>query len=170
MVFVFNNRLLSRCLAPSSIHFRLLYLNGWQNSYVYTGASIELITDYDTLNFFEESIRGGFCFVSHRYAQANHPALPTYDSSKDNTYIWYIDANNLYGTAMTMPLPISNYRKLEAAELAEFEENNGRRIMEIDDNFSKKGYIFEVDLEYPKELHDLHNDFSLCPERLIIQN
>ena len=139
----------------------------WEAAFKYTKEKIELLTDYDMLLFFEESIRGGFCFASKRYAKANHAKLPSYDPNKPHSWIWYIDANNLYGAAMSKPLPHSNYKWMSDEWLQEFEKNGGELIKTLDDDCDGGlGFLFEVDLEYPKELHDRHNDFPLCPEQI----
>ena len=69
----------------------------------------------------------------------------------------YLDANNLYGYAMSEPLPVGGFKFLSAAERREL------RIMSIGED-DEIGYIFDVDLEYPKRLHDSHNDYPLAPE------
>jgi len=74
-----------------------------------------------------------------------------YDSSKPSKYIQYFDANNLYGWAMSKPLPIHGFKWMNGEELEDWK------------NFS---CILEVDLEYPESLHDLHNDYPLAIERL----
>ena len=65
--------------------------------------------------------------------------------------ISYLDANNLYGWAMSQPLPVGNFEWMSEEELK---------------NWKNHSCILEVDLEYPKELYDLHNDYPLAPERL----
>jgi hypothetical protein len=71
--------------------------------------------------------------------------------------------NNLYGTAMTQPLPRDNFRFLSDEELQKFDFTT----VSYD---SPTGYILEVDLEYPAELHDSHSDYPLCPESVVISN
>jgi hypothetical protein len=73
----------------------------------------------------------------------------------------YLDANNLYGWAMSQPLPTGEFDWLNEEEIANLD------IMQIPDN-SEEGYILEVDLKYPKELHDLHNDYPFAPEKMKI--
>ena len=73
----------------------------------------------------------------------------------------YLDANNLYGWAMSQPLPTGEFDWLNEEEITNLD------IMQIADN-SEEGYILEVDLKYPKELHDLHNDYPLAPEKMKI--
>ena len=57
----------------------------------------------------EAGIRGGISVISERHAEANHPSMSTYDPSKDTTHLIYLDANNLYGYAMSQYLPTSNF-------------------------------------------------------------
>jgi len=56
----------------------------------------------------ENNMRGGIATISHRHAQANNPQVEGYDPSKPTSFITYLDANNLYGTAMSEPLPVGN--------------------------------------------------------------
>lgn len=72
----------------------------------------------------------------------------------------YFDVNNLYGWAMMESLPRSNF---------EWVSKNVGEILETPDD-AKHGYLIEVDLKYPKKLHDLHNDYPLCAEHMIPQN
>jgi hypothetical protein len=138
----------------------------WKAALKTSNIWIELITDYDMLLFFENSIRGGFCFAGKRYAKANHASLPSYNPEEPLSWILYLDANNLYGMAMSQPLPYRNYKWLTIEELDDLAKDGGRRIRE--ESCKWVGYTLEVDLEYPPELHDLHNDLPLCPKRIII--
>ena len=74
-----------------------------------TGVELELLTDYDMLLMIEEGIRGGICYVVQRYAKANNKYMKNYDKSKESVYIQYLDANNLYGAAMSEKLPINGF-------------------------------------------------------------
>ena len=58
----------------------------------------------------EEGIRGGICHAVHRYAKANSRYMKNYDKSKESPYIQYLDANNLYGAAMSEKLPINEFK------------------------------------------------------------
>ena len=73
----------------------------------------------------------------------------------------YWDANNLYGWAMIQPLPVTDFKFLTKKEINKFDLNFISKNSQI-------GYILECDLEYPEELHDLHNDYPLCPEKIEI--
>ena len=71
---------------------------------------IELLTDMDMFLFVESSIRGGLSQISKRYAKANNKYMSTYDKSLMDSYILYLDANNLYGYAMCEYLPKGNFK------------------------------------------------------------
>jgi hypothetical protein len=126
-----------------------------------TGAHVELFTHPEQLQLVEKGIRGGISTITNRYSRANNPYLENFDPSQRTKYILYLDANNLYGYAMSEPLPLNDFRFLNEEEILEFNLNS---IPEDSEN----GYILEVDLRYPVELHDLHNDYPLAPESLPI--
>ena len=100
----------------------------------------------------EKGIRGGISMVSNRYGKANNKYMgDSFDAKEPSKYITYLDANNLYGWAMIKPLPTHGFKWMEKNELETWE---------------KHPCILEVDLEYPKSLHDLHNDYPLAAERI----
>ena len=74
------------------------------------GVEVELLTDYDMLLMIEEGIRGGICHAVRRYAKANNKYMKNYDKSKESSYIQYLDANNVYGAAMSEKLPINGFK------------------------------------------------------------
>ena len=113
--------------------------------------------------FIESSIRGGISVISHRYARANNPYLKPelYDGSKPNSYLLYVDANNLYGWAMSQKLPVRNFKFLTPEEI------EATDFCSVPDD-SDIGYIIECDFKYPENLHDLHNDYPLAPESLVV--
>ena len=84
----------------------------WDAALKLTKVKLDLITDPDMYLMFEKGIRGGISTITHRHAIANNPYLPSekYDSSKDHSYIMYLDANNLYGWAMTQKMPTGNLK------------------------------------------------------------
>ena len=131
----------------------------WDAMLKMTEVELELLTDIDMHLFVESGIRGGVSMISHKYSRANNPYTPDYDSNRPTTHITYLDANNVYGCAMSMPLPISDFRWLSREEIDVLDIS----ALPAD---SKTGYILEVDLEYPRHLHDLHSDYPLAPERL----
>lgn len=130
----------------------------WSAALLYTGQKLELIESLDDHLMWEKGMRGGVATINCRSVYANNPLVPDiYDATKDNSYIMYLDANNLYGAAMSRSLPVGSFRLLSDAEIQEVD------ILKIDQS-DEDGFLFEVDLEYPKKLHDLHNDFCLAPE------
>lgn len=112
----------------------------------------------DMLMFIEKGIRGGISMISHRYAKANNELLPDYDETKPKSYIIDLDENALYTFAMSMTLPSGEFA-WEDPEVFDVDT-----IMELGDD-DEYGYLLEVDLEYPKELHDLHSDYPVCAEK-----
>ena len=119
---------------------------------------LEPITDPDMYNMIEKAIRGGINTITKRHAVANNKYMSNNDPDKELTYIPYLDANNLYGWAMSQPLPTHGFKWMTDRQLERWET-----ICASD----KRGCILEVDLEYPEELHDLHNDYPLAAERLV---
>ncbi|CAH1107138.1 unnamed protein product [Psylliodes chrysocephalus] len=105
-------------------------------------------------------IRGGVAQCSKRQAMANNKFLPNYNPSKPESYIMYLDATNLYGAAMSESLPFGGFKWIPVEN---FDCNS------VKDDASK-GYVLEVDLEYPTNLHDAHNDLPFCPESIIPLN
>jgi len=122
-----------------------------------TGVELELLTELDMHLFIERVMRGGISMVSKRHARANNPLVEGYNPAEPTSYITYLDANNLYGWAMNQPLPKGGFHWKRAMPTED-------QIMKIGPN-AKKGWILEVDLEYPEELHDSHNDYPLAPEK-----
>ena len=108
------------------------------------------------LMMFERGIRGGITHISKRYAEANNEYMKTYDPQKPSSYIQYLDANNLYGWAMSQPLPTHGFEWVENITKTQ--------VLNIIEGNSAKGYIFDVDLVYPKHLWEKHNDYPLAPE------
>ncbi|GBM08249.1 hypothetical protein AVEN_82934-1 [Araneus ventricosus] len=122
---------------------------------------LELFTYPDMHLMIENGIRGGISMITHRFAQSNNKYLPNYDSNKPSTYILYLDANNLYGWAMSQPLPYGNFEWISSDGI------DSDWILSIVDD-GEVGYVFEVDLSYPHHLHDDHNEYPLAPEKLEI--
>ena len=110
----------------------------------------------------EEGIRGGICHSIHRYAKANNKYMKNYDESKESLYIQYLDANNLYGWPMSQILPVNDFKWIEDTS-----KINEEFIKNYDEN-NDKGFILEVDVKYPKKLHDIHSDLPFLPKRMKI--
>ena len=86
-----------------------------------------------------------------------------YNPKEESSYLQYLDANNLYGWAMTQNLPVGGFKWIEKPEIFNSSEMISRLAEQSEKD--KKGYILEVDVEYPKELHDEHNDFPFMCEK-----
>ena len=107
----------------------------------------------------EKGIRGGICQAIHRYAKVNNKQMKNYNKNIISSYLMYLDANNLYGWAMSLKFPMNGFKRVE--ELSGFNE---RFIKNYNKN-SDIGYFLEVDIDYPKELFNLHKDLPFLPER-----
>ena len=115
-----------------------------------TGVRLENIVDI------EKGLRGGISYIAKRYAKANNKYIKNYNPKK---FITFLDMNNLYGLAMKVYLPQGGFKCLKNVD--------GFDVSSISKK-SSIGYIIEADLEYPDELHALHNDYQLVPEKLAI--
>ena len=92
--------------------------------------------------------------------------MKNYNNNEESSYIQYLDANNLYGWAMSKLLPVNGFKWIDNNKTAEPVINEDF-IKNYDEN-NNKGYIFEVDVKYPKRLHELHSDLPFLPERMEI--
>ena len=131
----------------------------WDAMLKMTNIKLELMTDIDMFQFIEKGMRGGVSYIANRHGNANNKHMKEYDDKVPSKYIMYLDTNNLYGWAMSQYLPTGNFKWMTDKEISK--TNLGK--YELD---SKEGLILEVDLEYPKELHDLHNDYPVPPEKV----
>ena len=138
-------------------HFVSLPGLAWQACLKKTNVDLELITDYDILLMIEDGIRGGICHAIQRYAKTNNKYMNDYYKNKESSYIQYLDANNLYGMAMSEKLPIKGFKWMVD-------------ISGIDENGYGKGYVLKVDVDYPCELQNLHCDLKFLPERMVVNN
>jgi hypothetical protein len=123
----------------------------WDAMLKHTGVELELISDPVMYLFMEKGIRGGISAITKRHAIANNKYMVKYDPKKESIHIPKMDANNLYRWAMSQPLPIRDFKWMSDEELEKWRNYGG---------------ILEVDLKYPEELHDKHNEYPLAPERM----
>jgi hypothetical protein len=147
------------CTAPSL---------SWSAALKHTKIKLELPTDPDMHIFFDRGLTGGISIVANHYARANNSELgnENYDPNKENSYINLFDCNNQYGDAMRQFLPTHGFEWMELyTESTEFWTEFVLKQKDEQDD----GYMFEVDLEYPTELHDKHDNFPLAPEHLDIK-
>ena len=140
----------------------------WDACLKETGQELQLLHVYDMLMMFEKGIRGGISHISKRYGQANNKYMKDYDPDEPSTYIQYLDENNLYGWAMSQSLRTHGFkwmRDLTKDTVMDILEKSNHSMINPK---NKKGYIFEVDLEYPPDLWAAHNDYPLAPEKMIV--
>ncbi|KAE9522371.1 hypothetical protein AGLY_017202, partial [Aphis glycines] len=121
----------------------------------YTKIELERLKCPNMLLFIENSIRGGITQSTKRYAKANIPNIEglNYNSNEPITWITYLDCVNLYGKSMLTELPFKDFEWVDDLNID---------VTKIADD-SEVGYILEVDVDYPKNLHKTHNDFPFLP-------
>ena len=150
------------CLRHYSLdpaHFYTSPRLAWKACLKSTGIKLELRTDPDILLMFERGIRCGITQAVRKYAAANNPHMgDRFDPKSESSYLQYLDANNLYGWAMSQPLFTTGFI------WADIEPNEVSELATRTD----KGYILEVDVSYPRELHNTHNDLPFMCERMAI--
>jgi len=124
----------------------------------HTGVEMELMSDIDMIQFIRTNIRGGLSYVNHRYFNKEEES----EKKGKPMSLAYVDANNLYGAAMRMPLPLGDYQWMSQREIDDF------TLAKINENNGARGYILEVTLEYPEDLHIDHSSFPLAPHQMDI--
>ena len=135
----------------------------WDACLKITNIDLELLSDPNMLLMFEKGIRGGISIISNRYGEANNKYMGRgFNKNKPSKYLMYLDENNLYGCGMSEKLPTHGFKWLTGGEMEKIYENRH--------NLNKMPCILEVDLKYPENLHDLHNDYPLCPEKVKCKN
>ena len=131
----------------------------WKDCLKHTGIKLELLTDPDMLLMFERGIRGRITQVVRKYASANNKYMgDKFDPKSESSYLQYLDTNNLYSWAMSQPLPTGEFKWVDVNpnEISEFATR------------TDKGYVLEIDVSYPKDLQDSHNDLPFMCERMEI--
>ena len=88
--------------------------------------------------------------------------MKDYHKNKESLHLKYWDVNNLYRWATK--LPVNGFKRAED-------------LPESDDDFIKNyneknevGYFLEIDIHYPEELHELHDDLTYLPEKMKTEN
>lgn len=135
----------------------------WDAMLKFTEIELELLTDIEMLCFIKNNLRGGLVQCNTHFAEANNKFMKTFDPTKPPEVLVYLDANNLYGWAMYQYLPYGGFKWLRRDEIAKFDLSN------VSDT-SSRGYILEVDIKYPLNLHSSHSDLPFCPQNAIPPN
>ena len=140
----------------------------WKACLKKTGVNLELLKDPDMLLMFERGIRGGITQSVHKWAIANNPYMGCeYDPLRPTNYLHYLDANNLYHCAMSQPLPTGEFKWVDIENLRQEARELKKTIdMMVRNSNRSYGYVLEVDVKYPRELHDLHNDLPFMCEKI----
>ena len=128
----------------------------WDATLKITKVQLELLSDPDMLLMIKSGIRGEIATILHRHAKSDNEYMGTeFDPAEETKYISYLDANNLYGWAMSKQLPTSGFTWMTDNEL---------------DDWKYLSCFLDVDLEHPEYLYDLHKDYPRAPERITIGN
>ena len=156
------------------VHFYTAPGLAWKACLKKTGVRLDLLTDPDMLLMFERGIRGGITQAVHRYALANNKYMgDLYDPKKESSYLQYLNANNHYGWAMSQPLPSSKFKWVDIRPKGPFLSWAAARPIKPSQistlTASKiKGYLLEVDIKYPTDLHDSHNGLPFMCDKMKI--
>ena len=117
----------------------------WQACLKKAEVELELFTDSNMLLMIEEGIRGGITQSPHRYAEANNKYIKDYVKNNESSHLMYLDANNLYGWAMSQKQPVGSFKWVK--NVSKIDE----KFIKNYDNDSDIGFILKVDVEYPEE-------------------
>ena len=150
-MFLKNLEVIAKELCPS--HYLRAPALSWDAMLNSTKIRLKLVSDL------WKSMKGGVSYISNRYSKAKNKCLKSNDPKQESKLITYLDTNNLCGYAMSKFLPTSGFKWIDPKEfdLNKYFSN------------SSKGYILKTDLEYPKELRELHNDYSLTLDKIEIK-
>ena len=135
----------------------------WDAMLKMTVVKLKLIDDIDMHLFIEKGMRGCISYIAKRNCKANNKYVKGYDKNKDSTFIMYWDVNNPYGWAVTQYLLYDDFEWMSEEDISEIN-------LDLVRGDSNEGYILEVDLEYPDDLHDLHSDYPLAPAKLKVSD
>lgn len=135
----------------------------WDAMLKMTNIELELMTDVDMFQFIEKGMRGGISYIAHIYGKANNKDMSDYNPNEPSKHIMYLDANNLYGWAMSQYLPTGGFKWLSQKQINKLD-------LQTYEKYSEKDLILEVDLTYPEDLHDLHNSYPLAPEQIKVKD
>ena len=155
-----NNSLKNyRCLELCPSHYLSAPDLGWNAMLKMTKIKLERIPDLGMYIFFEKRTRVGISYIANRYSKANNKYLKCYDQKRESKHIIYLDANNLYGYSVSKFFRTVGFKLIDPIEfdLNKYTSNNS------------KEWVLENDLEYPKELQELHNGYRLAPDKIEIK-
>ena len=161
----FRNLTLQHFSLDPCYYFSLAGLT-WDCSLKTTGVELEQLMDMEVYNALETSLRGGVSMITKRKHTARNRYLKNFDPKKHReSYIMYYDKNSLYSEAMLEYLPVRDFKLVKKRKII----NNWTKdkILSIPKN-SNTGYIFEVSMSYPKDIHNKTNCYPLAPEKIAV--
>ncbi|KAB0800410.1 hypothetical protein PPYR_06150 [Photinus pyralis] len=138
----------------------------WQCMLNYTKVKLDLLSDIDMVLFIEKGIRGGITQCCTKYSKANNKYIENYDVNKPSSHILYMDMVNLYGWAQSQCLPQNNFKWLSEAKLKSL---TPEAVMNLSDN-ANEGLILEVDIAYPRQLHNNHKYIPSGKDKKVSQS
>jgi len=145
----------------------------WDAMLKMTGVEIELFTEGSMHDFTEKAKRGGIAMACHRYFKANNPKMgKDFDPSQPTTWISYVDANNLYGWAMSQFLPIGEYKWLASRAVLNNRKDLQKRYLNMilkTNADSPRGYFLNIKAHFPKNTHDYLNDLPPAVENIAVK-
>ena len=136
----------------------------WQGCLKKIDVELELLTDIGMLLMVQKGIRGGICHEIHQYATANNKYMKVCNKNNKLSYIMYWGTSNLYGRAISQELPVDGFKRKKVSSTFDAIAFNEKFIKNYDED-SDIAYILEVDVEYPKRLHNVHNDLPISTRK-----
>ena len=115
----------------------------WDAMLKKTGVELELMSNIDQFQFIERGMREGVLYICERYAKANNKCISDYDPTKPLTYITYLDANNLYGWAMSEDLPRGGFYWVPGVEI-DFSKKSISWVSLEEIDSTEKGIIWDL--------------------------
>ena len=143
-----------------TVHYYATPGLSWDVLLKYIHSRVELITDPEMMEMIKSRTRGRIVKAVHRRVVANIHYLPNYNRTLPSLYIIYYNAVNLYGWAMMQPMSVGGHRWV--LNVSDWDANRIHNHIKHDSH----GYILEVDIDYPKHQHNLHNELPFMPELL----
>ena len=123
-----------------------------------TKVRLQLLIDIDMLLMVEKGIRCGICQAIHRHAKVINKYMKNYDKDIKSSYLAYLDASNLYEWAVSQKLPVHGFKWVE-----KLSRSNEIFIKNYNEN-SDIGHFLEGNIDYSKELFNLHKYLPFLPE------
>ena len=145
------------CYGLDPAHYFSLPGSSWDAMLKMTRVELKHIRDINLYLFLEKGMVAGISHIANRYSKTNNKHMKNFNPDDITKYIMYFDANSLYGWPMMQYLLYGGF--LSSDEVEKFDISSLSETSEV-------GYILEIDLEYLDELHNLHDDYPLAPNKI----